>query len=298
MGNVAPGGGGRGPAHPRGTPGAGAFLAELAKFVGDPYVYGAAGPTAFDCSGLVQYAAGKVGVSLPRTSEQQWAAVQHIKASDLQPGDLIFEQWPGDGPAPGHVAVYTGGGKIEEAPQPGEPVHVIPWSPGSVSAEGGRVVGYGRVPGLGGGGATLTSFPGSGLLGIPGEVTGFFSTAGQVVDWLVQPSHWVRIISGALGLGSVGGGVFLMSHAGGEVVKGTTMVPRAASLPLGILLTGTGGVLLFIAFHNLPSNVTDLPTLIAWLAAGVYGKAGGTTTAAASSSADGSSSGGGGPVLA
>jgi hypothetical protein len=219
--------------------------------------------------------------------------VQHIKASQLQPGDLIFEQWPGDGPAPGHVAVYTGNGKIEEAPQPGDPVHIIPWSPGSVSAEGGRVVGYGRVPGLGGGGATLTSFPGSGLLGIPGEVTGFFSTAGQVVDWLVQPSHWVRIISGALGLGAVGGGIFLMSHAGGEVVKGTTMVPRAASLPLGILLTGTGGVLLFVAFHNLPSSVKDLPTLIAWLAAGVYGKSG-ATAAAGSGSADGGSSGGGG----
>jgi hypothetical protein len=125
-------------------------------------------------------------------------------------------------------------------------------------------------------------------------VTGFFSTAGQVVDWLVQPSHWVRIISGALGLGAVGGGIFLMSHAGGEVAKGTTMVPRAASLPLGILLTGTGGVLLFVAFHNLPSSVTDLPTLIAWLAAGVYGKAGGTTAAGPDGSADGTATGGGG----
>lgn len=273
MTNVAPGGGARGPAHPRGgDPGAGAFLGVLSKFVGDPYVYGAAGPTAFDCSGLVQYAASRVGITLPRTSEQQWAAVQHITAAQLQPGDLIFEQWPGDSAAPGHVAVYTGNGKIEEAAHSGEPVHIIPWTAGGVTAAGGRVVGYGRIPGLGGGSATLASFPGSGLLGIPGQITGFFSSAGQVVDWLVQPSHWVRIICGALGIGSAGAGVFLMSHAGGEVVKGTTMVPRAASLPLGILLTGTGGVLLFVAFHNLPSNVIDLPTLIAWLAAGVYGK--------------------------
>jgi hypothetical protein len=52
--------------------------------------------------------------------------------------------------------------------------------------------------------------------GWPGDIIGFFTTAGQVVDWLVQPSHWVRIICGALGIGAVGGGIWLMSHAGGD----------------------------------------------------------------------------------
>jgi hypothetical protein len=56
----------------------------------------------------------------------------------------------------------------------------------------------------------------SGLAGLS-QVTGFFTSAGQVVDWLVQPSHWVRIICGALGIGAVGGGIWLMSHAGGSV---------------------------------------------------------------------------------
>lgn len=294
MTNVAPGGGGRGPAHPRGGPDAGAFLHVLSGLVGDPYVYGAAGPSAFDCSGLVQFAAARVGIRLPRTSEAQYAAVQHIPASELRPGDLIFEQWPGDNAAPGHVAIYTGNGKIEEASQPGQPVHIVPWSAGSVSAAGGRVVGYGRIPGLGGAtSATLTGLPG--VFGIPGQITGFFTSAGQVVDWLVQPSHWVRIISGALGLGFTGAGVFMMSHAGGEIAKGTAMVPRAASLPLGILLVGTGGVLLFVAFHNLPSSVSDLPTLIAWLAAGVYGGKQAKVTSADSGAAPAPA---GGPVLA
>lgn len=254
-----------------GTPGptTGAFLAELARLVGDPYVYGAAGPSAFDCSGLVQFAAEKVGLrNFPRTSEAQYAYVQHIPEKDLRPGDLIFEQWPGDNAPPGHVAIYTGSGKIEEAPQPGQPVHIIPWSPGQVSAEGGRVVGYGRIPGLAGGGpipATLTSAAG-GILSWPGEITGFFTSAGTAIDWLLQPSHWVRIFAGAAGTVAVGSGVFMMSHTGGEIAGGA-MVPRAASLPLGILLTGVGGVLLFVAFHNLPSSVTNLPDLIGYLVA-------------------------------
>lgn len=208
----ASGGGGRG------GPTVGAFLTELARLVGDPYVYGAAGPSAFDCSGLVQFAAEKVGLAnFPRTSEEQYAAVQHVSEKDLQPGDLIFEQWPGDNAAPGHVAIYTGSGKIEEAPQPGQPVHIIAWSPGEVSAEGGRVVGYGRIPGLAGGGpipATLTS-AGGGLFSIPSDIINFFTSAGTAVDWLLQPSHWVRIICGALGIGAVGAGLFMLSHTGG-----------------------------------------------------------------------------------
>lgn len=55
-----------------------------------------------------------------------------------------------------------------------------------------------------------------GLFSGLGQITGFFVSAGQVVDWLLQPSHWVRIICGALGIGSVGAGVWLMSHAGGS----------------------------------------------------------------------------------
>ena len=272
-------------------PNAGAFLAEAARFVGDPYVYGAAGPSAFDCSGLVQYALEKVGLkNVPRTSEEQYAWVEHVPEKDLRPGDLIFEQWPGDSSPPGHVAIYTGTGKIEEAPSPGQPVHVIPWSPGQVSAEGGRVVGYGRIPGLAGGGpipATLTSAAG-GLFSLPGQITGFFSGAGTALDWLLQPNHWVRIICGTTGTGAVLGGVLLMSRTGGQSGEGAS-VPRAASLPIGILLTGVGGVLLFVAFHNLPSSVTNFPDLIGYLVASA-----GKQSGPADSSGDGGGGSGGG----
>jgi NlpC/P60 family len=278
------------------TPTAAGFLHWAQTAIGDPYTWGGASPaTGFDCSGLVQWALSRAGVgNVPRTSEGQYAWVQRISFTELRPGDLIFEQWPGDNAAPGHVAIFTGTGKIEEAPQPGEPVHEVAWSPGDVTAAGGRIVGYGRVPGMsgtGGGGIVTTAFPGSGLLSWPSEITSFFSGAANAIDWLIMPSHQIRILCGAVGTGAVGAGVFMLSHVGGDVAGGVG-VPRAASLPLGILLVGTGGVLLFVAFHNLPANqVSNFPELIGWMIAGFKGD-----KSFATPSVSGSGLGGGGGV--
>jgi cell wall-associated NlpC family hydrolase len=140
-GGSAPGGG-------TGPRSGSSFVQEAAKFIGRPYVFGAAGPSAFDCSGLVYYGLRQMGVQgVPRTSEEQWGWVDRIPASQLAPGDLIFEQWPGE-VSPGHVAIYAGGGEIIQAPAPGEDVQRVKWSPSIVHSEGGQIVGYGRVPGL------------------------------------------------------------------------------------------------------------------------------------------------------
>jgi cell wall-associated NlpC family hydrolase len=70
---------------------------EASKFLGTPYIWGGATPKGFDCSGLVQYALERLGLrNVPRTSEAQWAWVKRISRSQLRPGDLIFEQWPGE----------------------------------------------------------------------------------------------------------------------------------------------------------------------------------------------------------
>jgi cell wall-associated NlpC family hydrolase len=87
--------------------------------LGDPYVWGAAGPGAFDCSGLTMYAWGAAGVSLPHSSSAQYAAVRHVSVDDLQPGDLVFYYSPIS-----HVAIYVGGGRVIDAPYPGRSVHV------------------------------------------------------------------------------------------------------------------------------------------------------------------------------
>lgn len=57
---------------------------------GDAYVYGASGPNAFDCSGLIQYSFGQAGINLPRTSSAQAGATRRIAKDDMQPGDLMF----------------------------------------------------------------------------------------------------------------------------------------------------------------------------------------------------------------
>ena len=92
--------------------------------LGKPYVYGATGPDAFDCSGLTQAAWAAAGVSIPRTSEEQWANLPHVTAP--QPGDLVFYTGSPIDPPPGHVTMYLGGGEMVEAYGAGVPIRVTP----------------------------------------------------------------------------------------------------------------------------------------------------------------------------
>jgi hypothetical protein len=96
---------------------------------GKPYVYGAAGPGAFDCSGLMEKAAAAAGIRLPRTSQEQRNAGVAVPLDDIQRGDLVTFTY-NDGasnPGPGnHVALYVGGGQVVEAARPGVPVRVAP----------------------------------------------------------------------------------------------------------------------------------------------------------------------------
>ncbi len=87
--------------------------------LGKPYVYGATGPNAFDCSGLVGWAYKQVGVALPRTSAAQSRVGKPVAKSDLRPGDLVFFYKPVS-----HVAIYIGNGKVVHASTSGQPVKV------------------------------------------------------------------------------------------------------------------------------------------------------------------------------
>lgn len=89
--------------------------------VGKPYVWGAAGPGSYDCSGLTMAAWHAAGVSLPHSAAQQYNYGHHVPLSDLQPGDLVFMYQP-----IGHVTIYIGGGMLVSAPEPGENVSVVP----------------------------------------------------------------------------------------------------------------------------------------------------------------------------
>jgi cell wall-associated NlpC family hydrolase len=101
---------------------------------GDPYRYGAAGPNAFDCSGLTSYAFRVAGKSIPRTSSGQRAAARHIPARAARPGDLVFFHGGG---GVSHVGFYAGGNRILHSPYSGSRVKIERiWS---------RSVSYGRI---------------------------------------------------------------------------------------------------------------------------------------------------------
>lgn len=100
-----------------------AGLAEMTK----PYVWGASGPDAFDCSGLTSYAYGRAGLRLPRTAAEQWASGQPVTLRQLSVGDLLF--WASsstDAATIHHVAMYLGGAMMLAAPHTGDVVRIQP----------------------------------------------------------------------------------------------------------------------------------------------------------------------------
>jgi len=102
------------------TVGAQALQAAISR-LGYPYIWGAAGPTSFDCSGLVMWAYQQVGISLPHFTVSQYNSGVHVSRSDLEPGDLVFFF-----PNISHVGMYIGNGMMIDAPNFGEDVKVQP----------------------------------------------------------------------------------------------------------------------------------------------------------------------------
>lgn len=98
---------------------AGAAVRFAMAQVGDAYVFGAAGPNAWDCSGLTMVAWAQAGVGLPHSSSAQFGSGAHVPASALQPGDLVFYYSPIS-----HVGMYIGNGLIVHAAHPGAGVRV------------------------------------------------------------------------------------------------------------------------------------------------------------------------------
>lgn len=122
---------------------AAAAIKAAATRLGLPYVWGATGPSAFDCSGLTQWAYAQAGLHLPRTSREQYAQLPKVPLDQLAPGDLVFYATDVSNPATiHHVGMYLGDGLSLYAPQTGSVVKI-------------GAVGYGRIigatrPSLGG----------------------------------------------------------------------------------------------------------------------------------------------------
>jgi cell wall-associated NlpC family hydrolase len=110
------------PGGPAGDDPGRAVLQAAESRIGAPYRYGGAGPDTFDCSGLVTYAHREVGIPVPRTAAQQFAAATPVARKDLRPGDLVFFRL--DGREVSHVGIYAGDDSFVHAPQRGGHVRV------------------------------------------------------------------------------------------------------------------------------------------------------------------------------
>lgn len=100
---------------------AAAAVSAVRSAVGAPYSWGQAGPNAFDCSGLTQWAYAQAGVAIPRTSQGQAAAGRRVPLAQARPGDLVVYRSDAS-----HVAMYVGGGQVVHAPYPGAQVRYDP----------------------------------------------------------------------------------------------------------------------------------------------------------------------------
>ncbi|MGW5639182.1 NlpC/P60 family protein [Streptomyces sp. NPDC003832] len=96
-------------------------IAYATRQIGKPYVWGAEGPDSFDCSGLTSQAWLYAGVTIPRTSEEQWRQLTRVPVENMRPGDLIIYYDDAS-----HVALYIGDGEVIQAPRPGRWVYISP----------------------------------------------------------------------------------------------------------------------------------------------------------------------------
>jgi cell wall-associated NlpC family hydrolase len=106
---------------------AAAAIAAARSRLGVPYVWGATGPDAFDCSGLTQWSYAHAGINLPRTAAEQWYSGPHPSLAQLEPGDLLFWALNTSDPATiHHVTIYIGDGLMIAAPHTGTNVQIQP----------------------------------------------------------------------------------------------------------------------------------------------------------------------------
>lgn len=174
--------------------------------LGKPYRFGALGPGAWDCSGLVVGSFKAAGVSLPHYTGFLISKGIEVSRAELQPGDLVF-------PDPGHVQIYTGSGTVIEAPHSGAVVREVPmW-------------GFWRarriVPGGSGGGGQVTN-PVEGFSSIPG--VGVIGDALGLDKWITQfmsgARHWaIRVFEVLLGGALIVVGLDKLGFGGGQVTK-------------------------------------------------------------------------------
>ena len=205
-----------------------AAIAAAKTKIGAPYVWGAIGPSTFDCSGLTQWAWKQAGVDIPRTSQQQAKYGTPVQLKDIRPGDLVTSDW-GSGPS-SHVALYIGDGKLIHAPRPGKTVTYAKLDDSYAR----HINAIRRVPGA---------------TGAPAGTTGPGGGAAQVdFDWgsinPFSPEYWAQLARGGAAAGS--------SLAGSALAPLGTMAEGMVGIARG--MTNVGAFAEFLMKLALPST--------------------------------------------
>jgi hypothetical protein len=186
------------------------IIATMRTAIGKPYVFGAEGPDAFDCSGLMQWAFGKNGITLPRIAADQAKVGTEVPRSSIQPGDMIFSIWDGAS-VPSHVALYIGNNQYLNAPQEGENVKIgtlndYYWQ---------HVKAVRRVNGVTGGG-TIGAFNPLNPLDLGGAagslLGGAVDTLAKKLFWFAMPTSIVRLAAGGAGVVFLLMGIVLLAR--------------------------------------------------------------------------------------
>lgn len=172
------------------------FITKASQFIGTPYVWGGESPKGFDCSGLVDYVLTSMGIhGVPRTSEEQWKWVKKVNYKKIQPGDLVFLNFPGE-QAPGHVMIYAGNDEVIQAPKPGQDVSVAQFTPVAPGSQewGATVIGYGRPPGVTTSGGPAPKISGGKSTGAGTALGGTLSGLGCVIPAVFMLSGFSYLI--------------------------------------------------------------------------------------------------------
>lgn len=165
-------------------------VALAARYIGVPYVWGGTSPQGFDCSGLVQFVYKNLGLTLPRTSEEQAKIGISVPYSQAQPGDLLLYSYstPND-----HVGIYAGSGQQIDAPRPGRTVENAAVDTAHLTS----VIRPFTGGGSGGSSSTDTATP----AGILDPLTG---VAGDTASYLTKIGLTVTLTVGGIALVALG----------------------------------------------------------------------------------------------
>jgi cell wall-associated NlpC family hydrolase len=183
---------------------------------------GGTGPQYYDCSGLIQKALTALGVQgFPRDTQEQWNWLQSKGTAHAGPpgknqlaiGDLVYATFAGDNMVPGHVGVYVGGGQMYSAEDPAAGIglsSLASWE------SGGTVNGWATIPGSSvdpGTGSGTSGSSGGSWLGFLSDPISAATDMLKIVEFLINPLSWLRIIAGFAGFLFLGAGLYMMARA-------------------------------------------------------------------------------------